>query len=195
MRPLQEATLIFPRRFAMASTTPDLQYSTPCKENILKESQSQDWGEDVAINFHTDSDNSDNSENEESNEQKESSHTPHSSPLTRRLSMRAPSVHIYRVPEINELENAEFLEKLAREISRFPEPPSVQKHSEPFLQSEMSGETLLSPRSKVSARWAMVAKFARKLTSQETSTTGEKIKQKTRRGSKTIPNISEDQYV
>lgn len=168
--------------------------STPCKETLSKKSHSQDWGEEVDVNFHTDSDNSDISDNEEPNKSKEISNTPHSSPLTRRLSMRAHSVHIYRVPEINELENAEFLDNLAKEISLFPEPPSTPKQPEPIITSEGVHEISSSPRGKVSARWAMVAKFARKLTAHQ-ETTPEKAKQKARRGSKTIPNVSEDQYV
>lgn len=98
------------------------------KKIISKETLSQEWGEISRVEeFNSDSD--DNSETSEKNEKvKTESKSPHTSPITRRLSMRAPSVHIFRPPEINELENAEFLEKLAKEISTFPTPPNINHH-------------------------------------------------------------------
>jgi hypothetical protein len=186
--------------------------STPVKDNEgntspgnlkrLKESESQDWGEDARVLDNTDSDNSDASDNEEEKSKKT---TPLSSPITRRLSMRTPSVHIFRVPEINELENANFLNQLAKEIALFPEPPSSAKLVTSSLKSVEMNLSLppeeppaeaSSPRRKVTDRWAMVAKFARRLTAQDASNGDGALKKgKSRRGSKTMPNVSEDQYV
>jgi hypothetical protein len=171
------------------------------KAQILKEAQSQDWGEDSRVTYHTDSDNSENSENEEEVVKEKSPHSSmNSSPLARRLSMRTPSVHIFRVPEINELENADFLNKLAEEVALFPDPPTT-KPAETHCTSipESPSEPPSSPRRKATVRWGMVAKFARKLTAQPQESSAnestEKVKLKPRRGSKAMPNVSEDQYV
>lgn len=111
--------------------------------------------------------------------------------------MRTPSVHIFRIPEINELENATFLNQLVKEIAVFPEPPSNKKPLETKLSLSVEPPVeASSPRRKVADRWAMVAKFARRLTAQETANGDAAMKKgKSRRGSKTIPNVSEDQYV
>jgi hypothetical protein len=173
---------------------------TPPKTKILKEAQSQDWGEDSRVTYHTDSDNSENSENEEDIVKEKSPGSMSTSPLTRRLSMRSPSVHIFRLPEINELENADLLNKLVKEVQLFPNPPT-SKPGESHCASipESPVEVPSSPHSKATARWGMVAKFARKLTAQtQDSPTNEskgKVKLKPRRGSKAIPNVTEDQYV
>jgi hypothetical protein len=168
-------------------------------ENVkrqLKDAESQDWGEDARVLDNSDSENSDVSDNEEEKPKKP---TPHTSPITRRLSMRTPSVHIFRVPEI-ELENANFLKQLVKEIALFPEPPSNAKPVEINLNltsAEPPADVPSSPRLKVASdRWAMVAKFARRLTAQDSTNGDGAIKKgKSRRGSKTMPNVSEDQYV
>ena len=244
------------------------------KQIISKETLSQEWGDVCRVEENSDSDGSEASEKNEKNSEARSKHT---SPMTRRLSMRVPSI-IFRPPEINELENAEFLEKLAKEIATFPNPPTshlqiqiptnnyyntpthhtpvhhtphhhtpthsnTQNHTPQQLfqqspsipssshlnsssasavatsvtmsnsnssvnymssNSEVALQSFESPpegsptsNRKTTTRWAMVAKFARRLTStdNQNNEASHKSKSKPRRTSKAIPNISEDQYV
>lgn len=207
------------------------------KQQILsRETLSQEWGEVCRVDDNSDSDNSETSENEKVEKiekviKRSDTKSPHTSPMTRRLSMRTPSTHIFRLPEINELEDAEFLATLAKEIATFPLPPNPNphilssihtniptqlfqhSHSQPHSQSQSQIYDEVTPtsssssdtppgespssRRKVAARWTMVAKLARKLTSTDTQNNENtnKSKSKPRRSSKAIPNVSEDQYV
>lgn len=134
--------------------------------------------------------------------------SPNSSPITRRLSMRIPSsAHIFHNPEINEIDNGQFLEQLLKEISTFPDPPVRNikpENSHPTITpiSSSTNEEINNPKRKVTARWAMVTNFAKKLASTNENSNsssaaegGTKTKFKIRRQTKTIPNVSEDQYV
>jgi hypothetical protein len=187
---------------------------TPTKS--LNPSFSHDWDEENYGKLEKISDNSEDSdlsddeeidqEKKEEREKKVSSIktnknlSPNSSPITRRLSMRVPSVHISHNPEINEIENSLFLSQLLKEISTFPDPPvHVSFQKKPENNSTPIPEESSPSIRKVTTRWTMVANFAKKLASTNDNSNppenGAKPKSKGRRGSKSIPNVSEDKYV